>query len=95
MDHGPAADPGQDNATDVKARIGFVLFIVYGLVYAGFVVINTISPKTMGETIFLDLNLAVIYGFGLIILAIVMGLIYNAICSRYEKQLNTPEGEES
>lgn len=91
MDHGPAVELGQDNASDIKARIGLILFFVYGLVYAGFVIINTVSPKTMGETIFLDLNLAVVYGFGLIVLAIIMGLIYNAICSHYEQQLNTEE----
>lgn len=88
MDHGPAVEMGQDNASDIKARIGSILFIVYGLVYAGFVIINTISPKSMGETIVLDLNLAVVYGFGLIILAIVMGLIYNVICTNYEKRMN-------
>ncbi|NDJ78977.1 MAG: DUF485 domain-containing protein [Chloroflexi bacterium] len=95
MDHGPAVELGQDNASDIKARIGLVLFVIYGLVYAGFVVINTVSPKTMSETIIFDLNLAVVYGFGLIMLAIVMGLIYNAICTRYEKRLNTEESEPS
>ena len=91
MDHGPAVELGKDNASNIKARIGLVLFIIYGLVYTGFVVINTISPKTMSEPIVLDLNLAVVYGFGLIVLAIIMGLIYNAICTRYEKRLNTEE----
>ena len=91
MQHGPAAELDQDNASDAKARLGLILFIVYSIVYAGFVVINTVSPKTMGETVFLGLNLAVVYGFGLIILAIVMGLIYNAMCTRLEKTLNTDE----
>ena len=91
MQHGPAAELDQDNASDAKARLGLILFIVYSIVYAGFVVINTVCPKTMGETVFLGLNLAVVYGFGLIILAIVMGLIYNAMCTRLEKTLNTDE----
>ncbi|MBN2305548.1 MAG: DUF485 domain-containing protein [Anaerolineae bacterium] len=91
MDHGPAVELGQDHASDIKARLGLVLFVIYGLVYAGFVVINTLSPKTMSETIVLGLNLAVVYGFGLIVLAIIMGLVYNAVCTRYEKQLNTGE----
>ena len=88
MDHGPAVEMEQDNASGIKARIGFALFIVYGLVYGGFVVINTFSPQTMGQTVILDLNLAVVYGFGLIIFAIVLGLIYNAVCNRYEQRLN-------
>lgn len=93
MDHGPAVELGQDNASDVKARVGFILFIVYGLVYAGFVVINTVSPKTMGERIIFDLNLAVVYGFGLIVLAIIMGLVYNWYCSDCEERMNTAEDE--
>jgi len=32
------------------------------------------------------LNLAVSYGFGLILLAIIMGLAYNAVCTKKEKE---------
>lgn len=88
MDHGPAVELGQDNASDIKARIGLILFVIYGLVYLGFVALNTLSPKTMSESSLFGLNLAVVYGFGLIALPIIMGLIYNAICTRYEKRLN-------
>lgn len=89
MNHGSPVESKQDYASDVKARIGLVLFAFYGLVYAVFVIVNTVSPQTMSESVIFDLNLAVVYGFGLILLAIIMGLIYNAICTRYEKQLNT------
>jgi uncharacterized membrane protein (DUF485 family) len=34
------------------------------------------------------INLAVLYGFGLILLAIIMGVIYNAMCARAEDQMN-------
>jgi uncharacterized membrane protein (DUF485 family) len=36
-------------------------------------------------------NLAIVYGMGLIILAAVMGLIYNYFCTRYENELNKEE----
>lgn len=88
MDHGPPAPVEQDNAITPKTRLGVALFIVYGLFYAGFVVINTLSPVTMGNEILLGLNLAVVYGFGLIIVAILLGLIYNSICNRIENNLN-------
>lgn len=88
MDHGPPAPAEQDNAITPKTRLGVALFIVYGLIYAGFVVINTLSPETMGIEILLGLNLAVVYGFGLIIVAILLGLIYNTICTRIENNLN-------
>ena len=35
-----------------------------------------------------DLNIAIIYGFALIILAIVMGFVYNFFCTRMENKLN-------
>lgn len=94
MSHGPPVELEKDNAADLKARIGLILFAVYSVVYAGFVIINTVSPKTMGYTILFGLNLAVVYGIGLIVLAIVMGLIYNAWCARVEAELNhKPTGE--
>ncbi len=91
MQHKPAPDLGTDAASGFKTRIGLILFAIYGLIYVGFVLINTFSPQTMGQIVLAGLNLAVVYGFGLIILAIVMGLIYSVICSRAEDRLNPPE----
>jgi len=93
MDHGPTSEWGEDRASEYKARLGIYLFIVYCIVYAGFVVINTVSPKVMGVIIFAGLNLAAVYGFGLILLAIVMGLIYNAMCTAAEDRMNASAGE--
>ncbi len=85
MLHEPAASPpDQEHAIDEKARLGVKLFIVYCLVYVGFVVVSTWKPKLMGAEILHGVNLAVIYGFGLIGLAIVMGLVYHLICSHQE-----------
>ena len=94
MDHGPAVELGRDEAAAIKSKIGLRLFFVYGLIYAGFVFINTVKPKLMAKDIFMGLNLAVVYGFGLIILAIVMGLLYNAFCTKKENELNPPETKE-
>jgi uncharacterized membrane protein (DUF485 family) len=91
MDHGPAVKLGKDNASEWKAKLGVKLFFVYCAVYAGFVIINTVKPELMGIRIILGLNLAVVYGMGLIILAIVMGLIYNKLCTNKEDELNKPE----
>ncbi len=88
MGHGPSTDWGEDKAADYKAKLGIRLFIVYTIIYIGFVAINTLDAKLMGITVFAGLNLAVVYGFGLIILAIVMGLIYNHLCTSAENRLN-------
>ncbi len=85
--HGPAVKLGKDNASDYKGALGIKLFIVYTIVYAIFVAINvydaTIMDKLVGGQ-----NVAVVYGFGLIVLALIMALIYNALCNKAEKRLN-------
>jgi uncharacterized membrane protein (DUF485 family) len=88
MAHGPATKWGEDKASGYKARLGVYLFIFYTLVYAGFIIINVVKPALMGVIVFAGLNLACVYGFGLIILAIIMGLIYNYMCSQKEYKLN-------
>ncbi len=95
MQHGEAAKLGRDDAAPFKSKLGLILFGVYSLIYAGFVAINTLTPKTMGAEIMFGLNLAVVYGFGLIILAIVMGVIYNHVCTKMEDKLNPPDEKEA
>ena len=36
-------------------------------------------------------NIAIIYGFGLILLAVIMGFIYNYSCTRMENKMNKHE----
>ena len=88
MDHGPAVELGEDHASELKAKLGLKLFFVYTVVYFGFIAINIIEPNLMEIIVLWGLNLAVVYGMGLIILAIVMGLIYNHICTGYEDRMN-------
>ncbi|PKP01914.1 MAG: hypothetical protein CVU11_13710 [Bacteroidetes bacterium HGW-Bacteroidetes-6] len=88
MHHGPAVELKEDKAIAKKTRLGVILFFVYLIVYAGFVTIGMVFPHAMGMELIGGQNIAVIYGMGLIILAVVMGLIYNAICTKYENQMN-------
>lgn len=91
MHHGPAAKLEEDHASAQKSKLGLWLFALYSLVYGGFVFINTIYPKVMETVVVAGLNLAVIYGFGLIVFAIILGLIYNHICTKLEDRLNKKE----
>ena len=86
--HGPAAKLGADKAAAKKAKLGVILFFVYLIIYSGFVVIGLYDPDLMGAHVLGKQNLAIVYGFGLIILAIVMGFIYNAACTRMENKMN-------
>lgn len=58
------------------SRLGIALFAVYLLLYGGFVLLNTFAPGTMELTPWAGINVAVLYGFGLIIAAVVLALIY-------------------
>ncbi len=90
MDHGPATDWGHDRASRFKTRVGVWMFVLYAVVYISFVLVSTLSPALMGSDIG-GLNLAILYGFGLIVFALMLAFVYNAICSAAEEELNTPE----
>jgi uncharacterized membrane protein (DUF485 family) len=95
MLHEPAPQSQErDHAMAAKAKLGVKLFWAYCLIYAGFVVINTVDPELMEAKILLGQNLAVVYGFGLILLAIVLGLVYNRMCTRLEDTMNAKSDEE-
>lgn len=88
MLHGPAAELGVDHASKRKTRLGIILFLVYAAIYAIFVLLGVLYTETLGLKAIGNLNLAVVYGMGLILLAAVMGFIYNLVCSRMEDQMN-------
>ncbi len=94
MLHEPAIPCGQDHAAGYKTRLGVWMFLFYAIIYAGFVAINLVKPTLMELEIVLGLNLAVVYGFGLIIFALLLAVVYSGMCSRKERHL-TPgdEGE--
>lgn len=87
MLHGKAAKNEQDNASKIKTKIGMWMFIIYTIVYAGFILITVLNPSLMSANVG-QLNLAIVYGLGLIIFAIILAFVYNILCSRQEKKLN-------
>ena len=85
--HEPATPVGKDPAGPYKMRLGIWMFLFYSLFYAGFVAINLLFPLAMGQIILFGLNLATVYGFALIIVALIEALIYDAMCRKKEKEL--------
>jgi uncharacterized membrane protein (DUF485 family) len=57
-------------------RIGLSLFAIYLVLYGGFVLLAAFSPQTMEATPLAGVNLAIWYGFGLIVAAFVLALVY-------------------
>lgn len=88
MLHEPAARIKTDKAASKKAKLGVKMFLFYTLVYAGFVLIGLVRPEWMGLEATNGINIAIVYGFGLILLAIIMGFIYNYFCSKMEDEMN-------
>ena len=86
MLHEPAAQSGPDPASSYKQRLGVMMFCIYALFYVGFTAINVLNPSLMEVPVLLGMNLAVVYGFGLIISALVLAMIYNWLCTRKERE---------
>lgn len=91
MNHGPAVELGVDHASKKKSVIGVWLFIAYTIIYSIFVAIIVSNYKTMGIVVLGEQTLAVVFGFGLIILAIIMGIVYNYFCTKLENKYNMEE----
>ncbi|MFA6505089.1 MAG: DUF485 domain-containing protein [Treponemataceae bacterium] len=87
MLHEPAAKSGKDPAFAYKRGLGIKMFTAYALFYAGFIVINLLKPVLMEAKIIAGLNLAVVYGFALIVIALILALFYNQACSAREASM--------
>jgi uncharacterized membrane protein (DUF485 family) len=72
-------EPRDAAAERWNARWGLLLFAVYALGYGGFVGVAAFRPAAMA-TEYSGLNLAIWWGFGLIIGAFLLALLYAAGC---------------
>lgn len=70
-----------------NSRIGLVLFAVYLLLYGGFVFLNAFAAEVMETTPIAGVNLAILYGFGLIVAALVLALIYGFLCNPTDDEI--------
>ena len=92
MLHEPAQESGTDPAAAYKSRLGVNIFVYYLVMYVGFVVINLYDPGLMEHIVLFGMNLATVYGMGLIVVALIMALIYDKKCTDMESLL---EGQAS
>ena len=60
------------------------MFAIFTPIYLAFILIAVVSPKSMGADVG-SLTFAIVFGFGIIIVAIIQALIYNIICNRREQ----------
>ena len=74
----------QEDASVVayNTRIGVVLFFVYVTFYGGFMALSAFRPELMSKPFVGGANLAVVYGFALIVAALVLALLYMCLCRK-------------
>lgn len=82
FDHLPSQPAEHDNKLTAarNSRYGLVLFTLYLLLYAGYVLISALQPALMDAVPFAGVNLAILYGLGLIAAALVLALLYGWLC---------------
>ena len=76
-----------------NARIGFILFAVYSVFYGSFVLLNAFAPDIMEIKPVAGINLAILYGFGLIIVALLLSLAYGMMCQSESSEPTDSEGQ--
>lgn len=65
-----------------NTRMGVLLLLVYVIFYGGFMALSAFRPAAMAASPFGGPNLAVLYGFGLIVLALVLAVVYMIVCRK-------------
>ncbi|MFN7806161.1 MAG: DUF485 domain-containing protein [Planctomycetaceae bacterium] len=68
-----------------NSRQGLWLFTLYLIFYGAFVLTSAFFPDVMESTPFGGLNLAITWGFALIIFAILLSLLYGVLCRETTK----------
>ena len=80
--HGADTEPPENPAIQARnARLGLRLFAIYGIIYGLYVVAGAFMPGVMNARL-AGVNVAVVWGFGLIVLAFAMAIVYGRLCDR-------------
>ena len=63
-----------------NTRMGLLLFAVYVALYGGFMALSAFWPEVMSRPFLGGANIAVSYGFALIVAALALALLYMKLC---------------
>jgi uncharacterized membrane protein (DUF485 family) len=82
----PVAREQEDAAVIAhNTRMGVILFVVYVAFYGGFMALSAFWPEAMSVPALGGANLAVVYGFALIAVALVLALVYMRLCRKSQE----------
>jgi uncharacterized membrane protein (DUF485 family) len=90
MEHGQPEKWKTEKSEGFKTRLGIIMFAIFTPIYLSFILVSVMSPSFMATDLG-QVNVAIMYGFGIIILAVALAVIYNYICSSKEKDDEVPE----
>jgi len=76
-----------------NARLGIGLFVIYLVLYGTYVFMNAFSARTMEATPIAGVNLAILFGFGLILAALMLALVYGFLCDSDNTAADKQENE--
>ena len=76
-----------------SARLGLILFGIYLLTYIVFVLMNALVPEMMEQTPLAGINVAILFGVGLILLAFVLSLFYGIFAGNSSATVTRTEGK--
>jgi hypothetical protein len=88
--HGQPSKWKKDRSSPIKELLGKWLFVLYAILYVGFMAINVTSPSFMRNDVG-GINVAIAYGVVLIIFAMILAFAYNHVCSTIEGIMNRPD----
>ena len=90
--HEPSVKWKKDRSSPIKELLGKWLFIIYAILYGGFMFLNVTSPAFMGTDIG-GINVAIAFGLILIIVAMILAVAYNHVCTSVERIMNRTTAE--
>jgi uncharacterized membrane protein (DUF485 family) len=73
-----------------NARVGLIFFTIYLLIYCGYVGLVAFAHSVMNATPVAGLNVATLYGLGLIVLALVFAVAYGWACRAPSPSIDSP-----
>ena len=77
-----------------SARLGLILFGIYLFTYIVFVLMNALVPEMMEQTPLAGINVAILFGVGLILLAFVLSLLYGVLAGNSSSAPAKTEGQQ-
>jgi uncharacterized membrane protein (DUF485 family) len=69
-------DPRHADDGTASSRLGLSLFWIYVALYGGFMALVLVRPDLLSRRPFGGVNLAILYGMGLIVAAFVLAVVY-------------------